>query len=160
MNLKFSWIIFLMWMLFKLKKKKKKGKRDICMCWISWRINNHLPCRTVKTELSDAFCIFLSTLTCRLLHHVLISAPEWLWDLFWRSICIVCFDVWTWPQTMFISGSSHFAYNMLTSPVLNHLLFLQNDKRLLTFLGFSFTFLYSIVTSDPSAEDSIEWPVV
>lgn len=59
MNLKFSWIVFLMWMLFK-KIKRKKGHLHVQ----NFIRMNHLPCRTVKADLLDAFCIFfLSTWT-------------------------------------------------------------------------------------------------
>lgn len=146
-----------MWMLL---KKKGKGKRDICMCWISWRINNHLPCRTAKAELSDAFRIFLSTWTHLLPEDCCIMFLLQLWDLFWKKKMYCMFWGWKWTQTLFVSGSFHFAYNMLTSSVLKHLLSLQNDKGLLIFLDFSCTFLCSIFTSEPSAEDRTEWPVV
>lgn len=104
MNLKFSWIVFLMWMLFK-KIKRKKGHLHVQ----NFIRMNHLPCRTVKADHLDAFCIFfLSTWT----HFLPASCKDCcimflLHLLNGFGICIICFEVWNLPQTIFISGSSH-----------------------------------------------------
>lgn len=158
MNLKFSWIIFLMWMLLTKKRKGKKGHLHVLNFLKNKQSFALQDSKSRAFRCLSHFSVYLNSFASwRLLHYVLIAAlgsplkKKKLYCMFWG---------WKWTQTLFVSGSFHFAYNMLTSSVLKHLLSLQNDKGLLIFLNFSCTFLCSIFTSEPSAEDRTEWPVV
>lgn len=83
-----------MWMLFCEKKIRKKGHLHVLNFLKNKQSLAFYGSKSTVFKCLLHFSLYLNPFaSCRLLHHVLITALEWLWDLFLKGIYIACFEV-------------------------------------------------------------------